>query len=105
MYQEYRKTATVKAKLFEAGDEDGFVHKDGMIGAMEDSKNRLKPDLVPYISTLENQFYKGEFGNHYVCIGINGERWLVEKTIFEQTYELNQQAATPPGVNSGENSK
>ena len=25
MYKEYRKTATVKAKLFEKGDENGFV--------------------------------------------------------------------------------
>ena len=25
--KEYRKTATVKAKLFEKGDEDGMIHK------------------------------------------------------------------------------
>lgn len=87
MLKEYRKTATVKAKLFEKGDEDGFVHRYGMLGAMEDAKYRLQPDLVPYISTLENQFHIGEFGQHYVCVGIKGERWLVEKLIFESTYE------------------
>lgn len=87
MFKEYRKTATVTAKLFEKGDEDGFVHRDGMFGAMEDAKYGFQPDLVPYIKTLENQFHRGEFGNHYVCIGINGERWLVEKEIFERTYE------------------
>jgi hypothetical protein len=87
MYKYYRKTAVVKAKLFEKGDEDGFVHRDGMLGAMEDAKYRLQPNLVPYIRTLENQFHQGEFGEHYVCIGVKGERWLVEKTIFEATYE------------------
>ena len=83
----YRKTATVKAKIFEKGDEDGMIHRDGMLGAMEDAKYGLQPDLVPYISTLENQYHKGEFGKHYLCVGINGEKWLVDKEIFEQTYE------------------
>jgi hypothetical protein len=87
MFKDYRKTATVKAKLFEKGDEDGFAHRDGMLGAMEDAKYGLQPDLVPYISTLENQFHKGEFGKHYVCVGVKDERWLVEKSIFEATYE------------------
>jgi hypothetical protein len=87
MFKEYRKTATVKAKIFENGDEDGFVHRNDMLGAMEDAKYGLQPDLVPYISTLENQYHKGEFGKHYVCVGLKGERWLVEKSIFEATYE------------------
>ena len=85
--KEYRKTATVKAKLFEEGDEDGFIYDGDMIGAMEDARYGLTPKHVPYISTLENQFHKGEFGQHYVCVGINGERWLVDKDIFEKTYE------------------
>ena len=85
--REYRKTATVKAKIFEKGDEDGMIHRDGMLGAMEDAKYGLQPDLVPYISTLENQYHKGEFGKHYLCVGINGEKWLVDKEIFELTYE------------------
>jgi len=87
MLKEYRKTPTVKAKLFEKGDEDGFVHREGMTGAMMDAKYGLQPDLVPYISTLENQFHRGEFGQHYVCVDVKGERWLVEKSIFEATYE------------------
>lgn len=85
--KEYRKTATVKAKLFELGDEDGFVHRESMLGAMEDAKYGLQPNVIPYISTLENQWHKGEFGENYVCTGINGERWLVAKDIFEKTYE------------------
>ena len=86
-YKVYRKTATVKAKLFEEGDEDGIIHKDGLHGAMLDAKYGMKPELVPYISTLENQYYRGEFGKHYICIGVDGERWLVDKDIFERTYE------------------
>ena len=36
--KEYRKIATVKAKLFEKGDEDGMIHRDAILGAMEDAK-------------------------------------------------------------------
>jgi hypothetical protein len=83
----YRKTATIKAKLFEKGDENGMIHKEDMPGAIEDVKNRLQPDLIPYISTLENQYHKGEFGKYYLCVGVKGEKWLVEKEIFESTYK------------------
>lgn len=70
----YRKTATVQAKLFEKGDEDGMTEM-------------WNGGIRPYIATLENQKYLGVFGCHYLCIGIKGERWLVEKEIFESTYE------------------
>jgi hypothetical protein len=83
----YRKIATVKAKLFEQGDEDGFIHPEGLLGAMEDSRYGIKSIPSPFIKTLENQHHIGEFGNHYICVGIDGERWLVEKSIFERTYE------------------
>ena len=89
-FKEYRKTATVKAKLFEHGDEDGMTAPENltMLDAMENHVYGCgQPDLVPYISTLENQKHRGAFGKHYVCVGINGERWLVEKDIFERTYE------------------
>jgi hypothetical protein len=87
MFKKYIKTATVMAKLFEKGDEDGFIHRDGVVGAIEDCRYKLQPDLVPYIKTLENNHLKGEFGKHYICIGIEGEKWLVEKSIFEDTYK------------------
>lgn len=87
MFKEYRKTATVKAKLFEKGDEDGMIHQEGIVGAIEDSFAGRKPKLVPYVSTLENQYHKGEFGRQYLCIGVKGEKWLVDKDIFESTYE------------------
>jgi hypothetical protein len=70
----YRKTATVQAKLFEKGDEDGMIEI-------------WTGEIKPYVSTLENQKYLGVFGCHYLCVGIKGERWLVEKEIFEATYE------------------
>ena len=88
--KEYRKTATVKAKIFEPGDEDGMIAPQGytMHDAMENDKYGIEhPELVPYISTLENQHHRGEFYKNYVCTGIKGERWLVEKSIFESTYE------------------
>jgi hypothetical protein len=91
----YRKTATVKAKIFEEGDEDGFVsrfyndedvNEDGSIstsGIIGEHEIR-----IPYVSTLENQKHLSHgFGREYICTGIDGERWLVEKTIFERTYE------------------
>jgi hypothetical protein len=91
----YRKIATVEAKLFEEGDEDGFisrfyddedVNEDGSIstsGFM--GEHEIK---VPYVSTLENQKHLSKgFGREYICVGIDGERWLVDKDIFERTYE------------------
>jgi len=83
----YRKIATVEAKLFEQGDEDGFIHPEGLLGAMEDARYGIKSIPSPFIKTLENQHHMGEFGNHYICVGVDGERWLVEKSIFERTYE------------------
>ncbi len=88
--KEYRKTATVMAKLFEKGDEDGETTHEGytMLDAMENDKHGCPhPELVPYISTLENQKHRGMFGQHYLCVGVKGEKWLVDKEIFEATYE------------------
>ena len=76
--KEYRKTATVKAKIFEQGDEDGFT---------KTPEHYFEQEEYPYISTLENQKHEGEFGKYYLCVGIKGERWLVEKYIFESTYK------------------
>jgi hypothetical protein len=82
----YRKTATVQAKIFEQGDETGMIHKKVFDGALEDAHYGFEPDLIPYIKTLENDIHKGEFGKNYLCVGIKGERWLVDKDIFESTY-------------------
>ncbi len=74
----YRKIATVEAKLFEPGDEDGFIEVPG---------HYFDNKPIPFIVSLENQRFTGEFGKNYICSGIKGERWLVEKDIFESTYE------------------
>ena len=55
----YRKIATVEAVVLE---EDTIVHS-------------LEGD---------HQGYKGD----YLCTGIDGEQWVVAKSIFERTYEL-----------------
>lgn len=88
-YKTYRKRTIVEAKLFEPGDEDGFTIPDNYLFGcvLEDVKNKLPPEKIPYISTLENQEFKGHFYKNYICIGINNERWLVYKNIFETTYE------------------
>lgn len=74
VFKEYRKIATVKAKLFERGDEDGMT-SSSFVGDM------------PYVSTLENKMLFGVFGQYYLCIGVEEEKWLIEKSIFEKTYE------------------
>ena len=93
----YRKIATVKAKLFEEGDEDGMscipfvtqcVWKDPK-GLYKNCKDCiLEMPKRPYITELENDKFFGEWGENYLCCGIDGERWLVEKSIFERTYEV-----------------
>ena len=91
----YRKIATVQAKLFEQGDEDGFVTRyyndedvnenGGISTSAIFGEHEIK---VPYVSTLENQQHLSHgFGRDYLCVGVKGERWLVEKEIFESTYE------------------
>lgn len=88
MYKEYRKTSTVKAKIFESGDEDGMTPKEDSIEALFNANHGIKNTMIPYIKTLESNVHIGEFDTHYICIGIDGERWLVEKSIFERTYCL-----------------
>ena len=93
--KQYRKKALVQAKLFEEGDEDGFitryyndedVNEDGSISTSGFIGNHSIK--VPYVSTLENQKHMSRgFGMDYICVGVDGERWLVEKSIFERTYE------------------
>jgi hypothetical protein len=61
-------------------NEDGSISTSGFMGEHE-----IK---VPYVSTLENQKHLSKgFGREYICVGIDGERWLVDKDIFERTYE------------------
>ena len=90
MFKTYRKTATVRAKLFEKGDEDGFV-PNGDAAVPQQFKiiegNSYPENGVPFITTLESQRHFGRFGQYYICHGPSNDRWLVEKAIFENTYE------------------
>lgn len=89
-FKEYRKTATVKAKLFEKGDEDGMTWTKDEISNGRENHHFGMPTpekTIPYIVSLENQEFHGKFEENYLCIGIKGEKWLVEKEIFEKTYE------------------
>lgn len=63
-----KKPIVVEAKLFEIG----YIPKT----------NRR-----PAIKTLEG-WYEVEVGKHYIVTGVKGERYPVEKEIFEETYEL-----------------
>lgn len=81
----YRKVVTVQAKIFEKGDEDGMIHPMDGNAVMGDRVLNWYT-LVPYIKTLDKKRQEGKFGKHYLCVGVNGERWLVEKSIFEKTY-------------------
>ena len=58
----YRKIATVEAVVLE---EDTVIHS-------------LEGD---------HQGYAGD----YLCTGVDGEQWVVKKSIFERTYELVQE--------------
>jgi hypothetical protein len=88
MYKTFRKIATVEAKLFEPGDEDGLTSTRDMAVPKALLDTVTDPDLpIPYLTTIESQRHFGLFGRYYVCKGIDGERWLVEKDIFERTYE------------------
>jgi hypothetical protein len=91
MFETYRKTATVNAKLFEKGDEDGFAPlEDAAVPELLKSQetNGEKVRQIPFITTLENQRHFGLFGRYYLCHGPHNDKWLVEKGIFESTYEL-----------------
>jgi hypothetical protein len=90
MFKTYRKTATVSAKLFEKGDEDGLVsmHDAAVPQQFKNPEPGENADsMVPFITTLESQRHFGRFGKYYICTGPEGERWLVERAIFEKTYE------------------
>lgn len=67
-----KKPIPVKAKLFEAGDEDG-----------------INEERVPYVNTLEGRALQATYGGHYLVIDPEDSKnkWLVQKDKFESTYE------------------
>ena len=96
MIKTYRKIATIKAKLFGPGDEDGLsciplismcIFKDDDGKYKQCHKCKLNIDKKPFIKTLESQMHFGDWYKNYICTGIEDEHWLVAKDIFEKTYE------------------
>ena len=87
-----KKPIVIEAELFEMGMEDGFAcyFLDGkFIGHFESGNGKALPKACrkPAIKTLEG-WYEVEVGKHYIVTGVRGERYPVEKEIFEETYEL-----------------
>lgn len=86
--QEYiKKPIPVKAKLFQPGDEDGLDEQ-----SLDEFD--IKVRQLPYVNTLEGKILYGEYGEHYIVHGNHGDKWLVRKDIFEETYELTKQPYT-----------
>lgn len=69
----YRKRATVEAKIFMAGDEDG-IHKNN------------DGSTIPYVRTAKGKM-RGHYEKNYLCVGSDGEKILIAKALFESTYE------------------
>jgi hypothetical protein len=76
-----KKPIPVQARLFQPGDEDGYLTIEK--GEFDTSERR-----IPYVNTLEGRELQGEYGQHYLVFGNHGDKWLVKKDIFEETYEL-----------------
>lgn len=79
--KEYRKTATVQAKLFEPGDEDGY--NDIITSGTYNGKSVI--EKRPYV--YANEAVYGSFFDEYLCISENGDKFFIKKYIFESTYE------------------
>lgn len=92
MLAKYRKKPVViEAELFKMGMEDGYacypIFSDKFLGFYHKDGAIPKTNRRPAIQTLEG-WYEVEEGKHYIVTGVRGERYPVEKEIFEETYEL-----------------
>lgn len=74
MKEYIKKPIPVKAKIFEIGDESGFIKNENGVN-------------IPFVETLEGRELQGTYGNHYIVFGNHGDKWLVKKDIFEDTYQ------------------
>ena len=71
--------------------EDGYacylLFSDEFLGFYRKEDAIPKVNIRPAIKTLEG-WYEVDVGKHYIVTGVRGERYPVEKEIFEETYEL-----------------
>src|SRR5690606_34276440 len=79
-----KKPIVIDATMFELGMEDGFKET---FESMGENVRGIVIVNKPYIKTLEGEYFVEE-GKHYIVTGVRGERYPVEKEIFEETYEL-----------------
>jgi hypothetical protein len=68
-----RKEPSVKAKLFEFGDEDGTIKQPNL--------------YIPYIRSAAGVKQLGDFGEWYLVVHHNGERQLIKRSVFESDYQ------------------
>lgn len=88
----YQKIEPIEAEQYKEGLEDGWVNPFIELKAL--SVDYVKAQFywkeddgvisIPFIWTKEGKHYVRE--GDYICTGIEGERWNVEKNIFERTY-------------------
>ncbi|MBL4951095.1 hypothetical protein JK635_02420 [Neobacillus sp. YIM B02564] len=86
-----KKSVIIEAELFKMGMEDGYacypIFSDKLLGFYHKNEPIPKTKRIPAIKTLEG-WYEVEVGKHYIVTGVKGERYPVEKEIFEETYDL-----------------
>lgn len=85
-----RKPEAVEAKLFETGMEDGYVsHTIGgnFIGIFKKGEALPKANNTPLMKTSKG-WHEVEDGKYYVVINAEKEQYVVEKSVFEQEYDL-----------------
>jgi hypothetical protein len=78
----YRKTALVEAEQ--------FLPNEGKIpnGVFSDERADPRTDARAAwcLDTMEGRHYLRD--GDYICTGAKGEKWNVEREVFEATYEL-----------------
>lgn len=84
-----KKPIVIEAEMFKMGMEDGYACYS-LTGKFLGFYDKIRPmpraNKKPAIKTLEG-WYEVEEEKHYIVTGIKGERYPVEKEIFEETYE------------------
>lgn len=82
-FEKFQSTKVVEAKLFEKGDEDGFMHVGGFVASQMDEK-----DTIPFIcpnSGVEEERVIGRFKETYLIVD-NGVKSLMSKEEFESCF-------------------
>lgn len=91
----YRKTALVEAEQFLPGEDKIPA------GVFSDELSDPRRSPAQWVlETLEGRHVLRD--GDYICTGPSGEKWNVERAIFEATYEPVEQAGTPEGVKSND---